>query len=445
MDEAVSTLDLEKVRSTYKSMKDIDFHSMLLLRFLNFVFQVAKEGKCIELFGNERVVIFEAFSLCFIITLMFFTDLCSRSITVAVIQDIFDIIPISQCEKCFSIVENNLPQWKSAFFFESCRNLVLRMCNDLLKRLSRTVNTSFCGQILVLLARALPLCEKSGLNLASRFNTDNITNYETVSSFASVFRTFTLLFRDIPVDYSLYVKFWQLQSFFSSPSSCYERGKWAIFQHVCMFILLQLQLNDSQFRRYFLVQCLIIYQYLLADVRSKDKSFVLNDEQIRFVVECIDRCYQLLCETHPRGEYFAHCIKVILEREKEWSEWKNKNCEDFTQFGEKERMGMFKRLIFFILDLGNPELTKLWNINPDMLNACEDEKRKFAPIVEDFIRDPLDELDPEQQVEDQYKSVNNEAFQWRATRLLMYKSPVYFQVVLLFINCSFEVNTIFMF
>lgn len=31
--------------------------------------------------------------------------------------------------------------------------------------------------------------------------------------------------------------------------------------------------------------------------------------------------------------------------------------------------------------------------------------RRFAPAVLDFIRDPLDELDPQQQVEDQYKLV----------------------------------------
>lgn len=52
------------------------------------------------------------------------------------------------------------------------------MCNDLLKRLSRTVNTAFCGRIIVFLAKYLPLNEKSGLNLPGHFNTDNTTTYE---------------------------------------------------------------------------------------------------------------------------------------------------------------------------------------------------------------------------------------------------------------------------
>jgi len=77
------------------------------------------------------------------------------------------------------------------------------------------------------------------------------------------------------------------------------------------------------------------------------------------------------------------------------------------------------------IDLGNVELTKLWNIEPDMLVACRSEARKFVPTVENFIRDPLEELDPEQEVEDKYRSVNQEAFQWRASRFLMTESPQY--------------------
>uniref|UniRef100_A0A0M3HLT3 PEROXIDASE_4 domain-containing protein n=1 Tax=Ascaris lumbricoides TaxID=6252 RepID=A0A0M3HLT3_ASCLU len=75
-------------------------------------------------------------------------------------------------------VEILFPDRCLPFFYEPCKNLVLRMCNDLLKRLSRTVDTSFCGRILVLLARALPLCEKSGLNLVSHFNVDNVTKFD---------------------------------------------------------------------------------------------------------------------------------------------------------------------------------------------------------------------------------------------------------------------------
>uniref|UniRef100_A0A0R3RVL8 Death domain-containing protein n=1 Tax=Elaeophora elaphi TaxID=1147741 RepID=A0A0R3RVL8_9BILA len=395
-------------------------------------------------------------------------DFCAKGTTVAVMQDVFDVSLVKRCEELFAIVEDNLPQWKMGIFYEPCKNMILRMCNDLLKRLSRTVDTSFCGRILVLLAHALPLCEKSGLNLVSHFNLDNITKYDVTDCLAidsnltednDIMEVGEISEREIPVDYTLYAKFWQLQSFFSSPATCFEKSKWRTFQqenlndeiaaipstskadgdediyfakYLTSQKLLQLQLNDSQFRRYFLVQCLILYQYLVSDIKFKDKSFTLNDEQLRFIIESTERCFRLLRETHPQGPHFADTIKIILHREKEWSEWKNKGCLDYTQLADKEKPSVFKkrprnRYDPSKLDLGNPELTKLWNINPDMLSACEDSKRNFIPKLVTFIEDPLDELDPEQMVEEQYRSVNSESFQWRASRLLMSQSTSYFQ------------------
>lgn len=50
------------------------------------------------------------------------------------------------------------------------------MCNDLLKRLSKSQNTVFSGRIHLFLAKLFPLNEKSGLNLMSQFS-DNFTRY----------------------------------------------------------------------------------------------------------------------------------------------------------------------------------------------------------------------------------------------------------------------------
>ncbi len=45
----------------------------------------------------------------------------------------------------------------------------------MLRRLSRSQNTVFCGRILVFLAKFFPVSERSGLNIISEFNSDNIT------------------------------------------------------------------------------------------------------------------------------------------------------------------------------------------------------------------------------------------------------------------------------
>ena len=48
---------------------------------------------------------------------------------------------------------------------------MLRMCNDLLRRLSKASATVLCGRILILLAHFFQLSERSALNLSSRTNT----------------------------------------------------------------------------------------------------------------------------------------------------------------------------------------------------------------------------------------------------------------------------------
>jgi THO complex subunit 1 len=42
---------------------------------------------------------------------------------------------------------------------------LLRMCNELLRRLSKSKNTNFCGRVLLMMAYALPISERSGVNL----------------------------------------------------------------------------------------------------------------------------------------------------------------------------------------------------------------------------------------------------------------------------------------
>ena len=44
--------------------------------------------------------------------------------------------------------------------------------------------------------------------------------------------------------------------------------------------LLQLQLSDSNFRRYLLIQFLILFQYLKSTVKFKSEANVLTEEQL---------------------------------------------------------------------------------------------------------------------------------------------------------------------
>ena len=58
---------------------------------------------------------------------------------------------------------------------------VLKICNQLLLRLSRASSAELCGRILMFLTRLLPLLDRSGLNVLGQFNTSHSTPVEDVA------------------------------------------------------------------------------------------------------------------------------------------------------------------------------------------------------------------------------------------------------------------------
>lgn len=57
----------------------------------------------------------------------------------------------------------------------------------------------------------------------------------------------------------------------------------------------------------------------------------------------------------------------------------------------------------FNLFLYSPELTKLWNLCPNNLEACKSKDRDFLPSLETYFEDAIVELDPAAMVDDKYK------------------------------------------
>lgn len=159
-------------------------------------------------------------------------DIVSTTMPVVLLGDIFDAVTLDQCELMFSFVENNVSVWKEDLFFAPCKNNLLRMCNDLLRRLSRSQNTVFCGRILLFLAKFFPFSERSGLNIVSEFNLENLTEYgndgkDNGEGFVDVSEITPL-----QIDYNLYCKFWALQDFFRNPNQCYNIVQWKTFSSV---------------------------------------------------------------------------------------------------------------------------------------------------------------------------------------------------------------------
>ncbi|XP_046767507.1 THO complex subunit 1 isoform X1 [Gallus gallus] len=414
--------------------------------------------------------------------------ICTASTPFVLLGDVLDCLPLDQCDKIFTFVEKNVATWKSNMFYSAGKNYLLRMCNDLLRRLSKSQNTVFCGRIQLFLARLFPLSEKSGLNLQSQFNLENVTVFNTNEHESTLGQKHSEE-RDegmdveegemgddeaptscsIPIDYNLYRKFWSLQDYFRNPVQCYEKVSWKTFlkyseevlavfksyklddtqasrkkleelktggEHVyfAKFLtsekLMDLQLSDSNFRRHILLQYLILFQYLKGQVKFKSSNYVLTDEQSLWIEDTTKAVYQ-----------------HILNTEENWNSWKNEGCPSFVkersqpefQLGPPDSKpmrparkrpapedflgkGPNKKIL-----MGNEELTRLWNLCPDNMEACKSESREYMPTLEEFFEEAIEQADPENMVENKYKAVNNSNYGWRALRLLARRSPHFFQ------------------
>ena len=134
------------------------------------------------------------------------------------------------------------------FFFQIQQRCLTLLFADLLRRLSRSQNTVFCGRILLFLAKFFPFSERSGLNVVSEFNLENTTVFSTAGEAADENGQIENMEvednaagsdlkieadqRSLKVDYALYSKFWQLQDYFRNPSQCYTNVKWRTFSSV---------------------------------------------------------------------------------------------------------------------------------------------------------------------------------------------------------------------
>ena len=428
-------------------------------------------------------------------------DITYHTVPFILLSDILDCLTLDVCEEVFGFLEAQVSTWTTPDFYSSGKILLLRMCNDLLRRLSYAQNTVFCGRIQLFLARLFPLSEKSALNLMSHFNLENVTTFNKSAGMKTEDGLGTStgdpdamdidnddgLEASAPIDYNLYQKLWPLQDFFRNPVQCYTSEQWKVLMtnvkdvlqafssyklddtsgsskssrkrhdgsapkrtistaeykeshYFAKFLtsekLMNLQLHDSHLRRHILIQLLVLFQYLIGDVKFKTSAHVVSDAQALWIKDTTEMVYKLLEETPPDGKDFARYIKQVLEREKSWIKWKNDGCPSYekppltenkmTPFPAKEHLGDSVATRSKI-DMGSTELSRLWNLCPDNVEACKLKSRVFVPDMAKFLEEPLEQADPDAMIEPEYKVVNNPNFTWQALRLFSQSSPHFFQ------------------
>lgn len=145
-------------------------------------------------------------------------NLIGTHMPAVLINDIFEMISLDQCKQMFAIVEANISTWNK---FLQCHQVLLRMCNNLLERVSKVQDAAFRGRILIFLSTVLPFHDRSGCNVDNEFNLECLpvkceSYLHTEDS-------------DTDLDH-----FKILQKYLNDPKKCVNREHWDKFDMVSL-------------------------------------------------------------------------------------------------------------------------------------------------------------------------------------------------------------------
>ncbi|KAL1676332.1 THO complex subunit 1 transcription elongation factor-domain-containing protein [Schizophyllum commune] len=364
-------------------------------------------------------------------------DLCDPGAPLAVVADVLETQTVQSCAVFFTWLQSRykriVPLVPNQGKGTNKNSLaLLRMLNALLKRLSKTGATEFCGRIMTFLSDIFPLSERSGVNLRGEYgpmwkgvgrqakeeekkDEGGDVKMEDSEEKPQVTETKEADAMQVDEDASkankisaekmdLYQTFWSLQLPFSRPplfgtdpalmnrfkegvnkilpvikeATAKERAmmgsrsgassgakrkrepdttadansaEYFFAKYLTSPELLDLEIADTQFRRQFLFQLLVLLNHLLTftpnakvlyagNNRSVQMEFTLEGENERWVVDTARKAMEELKQTTPNGRLFADTVSVILERERNWVAWKAATClPKFDKEPWSEEMG----------------------------------------------------------------------------------------------------------
>lgn len=166
--------------------------------------------------------------------------LCDTSLPYSFVEDLLDSQTIEGCSRVFDYLETRKSYVQPAKG-QGLNQVMLRACNELLRRLSRAEDTVLCGRIFIFLFQCIPLGHRSSVNLRGDFHVENVTTYDDLNLRPREADT------DMEIDDAqgsdirssgsvdegesaetkkeldtLYPKFWSMQSYFASPTELFS-------------------------------------------------------------------------------------------------------------------------------------------------------------------------------------------------------------------------------
>jgi THO complex subunit 1 len=199
--------------------------------------------------------------------------------------------------------------------------------------------------------------------------------------------------------------------------------------------LLPLQLRDATFRRTILVQCLILIGWL-ENPLLKDFASKRPPEPVMTKIQSTkDKVLDVLRRTPEDGPMFVEAISKVLDGEMAWSLWKQNGCPaeafhcrdasfDSESLAAKmldERIDVAPRKrkksneATYGVDMGVPELTRLWNLTEDNLTMLSAEDRGGFTSLRSLM-DPVIEEMNDSAVDDMFSVAKDQMYNWKTLR-----------------------------
>jgi len=310
-------------------------------------------------------------------------EFCSPALPVQVLEIAVASTPVAQCSGLWRLVESRRSALGAPPFVpvEAKSNppskvALLRLCNGLLGRLSSVHDAELCGRVLLFLAAALRLSERSGLNTAARFAEEPAV-------------------RDVrPADgsgdaaaWDKYERFWRLQDLAARPWAAVESvDAWraavadvdavlstvrpaveeasdeeqpgqaaaassssssasstplpsaaagvvddGVVNHLTAPSLLPLQLRDASFLRQTLLQAVIALNYAADPPTSRAPGPGVASRVAADAPKLLADAWALLARAGRSGPRVAALARELVATDGWWSSWKRAGCTAFTE------------------------------------------------------------------------------------------------------------------
>ncbi|KAI0902123.1 THO complex subunit 1 transcription elongation factor-domain-containing protein [Annulohypoxylon nitens] len=187
-------------------------------------------------------------------------DQCDPALLFWLVEELLDSQTTEKCRKIFDYLESRREQIIVHNLIAK-KLVILRFCNDLLRRLSRAEDTAFCGRVFIFMFQCFPLGDRSSVNLRGEYHVENVTTFDDTptqptdsSDSMMIDTTETGSAKDAkgdskstakavsfdsknkptsekPLDTdALYPVFWSLQHYFSQPTAMFDPAELGKFK-----------------------------------------------------------------------------------------------------------------------------------------------------------------------------------------------------------------------